>query len=105
MKIYIKHWMSTAHDIEFEYEIDQDKKTIEVQTEWFDSVLFQHFVFHLQGEGFDAVRDDTKKIGWTPYPPYQVFLTMDGLRFKVETHKLMDVSRTSKTATILKAIK
>ena len=105
MKKYIKHWMSTAFDIEFEYEVDQDKKTIEVRTEWFDSVLFQYFIFHLQGEGFDAVRDDSKKIARPPRPPYRVFLSMDGVRFEVETHKLLDVSQISRTATVLKVIK
>ena len=94
MKIYIKHMFSTASDLEFEYDIDSDKKTIEIKTDWYDSSLFERFILDLNyRENINCVRDDSEHIGWTPYPAYKTFLTMSGLRFKIATHKLVGIGK------------
>ena len=105
MNIRMKHMLSTVADLVIEYQIDQDKKTVEIQADWFDSSLFDTFILRcLTQENIDVVRDDTKKLGWTPYPKYEMFLTMAGLRFKFETHKLVDTSRDDKHTIVLTLI-
>lgn len=92
MKMYIKHMLSTASDWWFEYDIDNDKKTVEIKADNFDSSLFQHFILNLQRDGIDCIRDDSEH-WWTPYPSYKTFLTMGELRFKIETHKLVSIGQ------------
>ena len=101
MKTYIKHMMSTAADWFVEYEIDKDKKTVEMVADRFDSALCLNLILSLQRDGTNCVRDDTKHIGWTPYPEYKTFLTMTGLRFQVATHRLVDVGSEKDRYTIV----
>ena len=92
---------SSAADWQVEYEIDQDKKTVEMVSDCFDSALCRNLILSLQRDGINCVRDDTKHLGWTPYPPYKTFLTMTGLRFQVATHKLVDIGSEKNRYTIV----
>lgn len=101
MKMYIKHMMSTASDWKFEYEIDEEKKTVEIKADYFDSALFQYFILNMKRDGIDCIRDDSEHIGWTPYPPYKTFITMGAMRFQIATHKLVGINNNDKYTMVL----
>ena len=99
MKIRLKHSFSRAYDVEVEYQVDEAKKIVEIQADSFDASLFKSFVLrYLAEKGIDAVTDDNKK---GSSPDYKIFLTMAGLRFRLETYKLVTAGPYDEYTTVL----
>lgn len=91
--IRLKHMGSSAADLEIDFQIDTTNQVISLQANAFDSALIADFLGRalLQRNGIVAIRDDRTE--WNPArPPYRVFLTMNGQRFEVEAHRLMQVT-------------
>jgi len=90
--IRMKHMGSTAADLEIRYEINEASQVVELETSAFDSELFVGFFVNIleQRNGIKVIRDDRTE--WNPErPPYRVFLTMQGRRYEVTAHRLMQV--------------
>lgn len=90
MEIYMKHTGSTAADLLIDYTINNDN-TVVLKTKHFDSSLIQSFLVDVLGQdhGIQTIRDDRTK--WNPpRPPYEVFMLLAGVRYKVEAHHLIN---------------
>lgn len=93
MQIRMKHSMSTAADLIMQYEINEVSHVVELEADAFDSTLFVSFFVDIleQRNGVIAIRDDSGEQWNPPRPPYRVFLTMQGRRYEVTAHRLMQV--------------
>jgi hypothetical protein len=89
----MKHSMSTAADLNMEYEINEVSQVVELEADAFDSTLFVSFFVDIleQRNGVVAIRDDSTEQWNPPRPPYRVFLTMHDQRYEVTAHRLMQV--------------
>lgn len=92
MQVRMKHMGSTAADLEIEYIIYEAEQCVTLNADGFDSQLMKDFFLTvLKGQhGIDAVRDD--RTDWNPpSPPYRVYLLLNGVRYKIEAHHLVDL--------------
>lgn len=92
LNIYMKHSGSTADDLDVKYIIHKSEQCVTLNTNSFDSKLMEYFFLSvLKGQhGIDAVRDDRND--WNPpRPPYRVYLLMNGVRYEVEAHHLVEL--------------
>lgn len=89
----MKHQMSTAADLEIQYEIDAEAKLVTLQMPFFDSALVEWFVLRClagtdYGAGLDIIRDDNA--GWhPPRPAWRMIAEVAGQPFTLEMTRLM----------------
>lgn len=101
-EIFMKHMGASAADLQIHYRVDEDKKIVEMEANHFDSALVGSFILRvLKEKGIVAVYDD-RELWCPPHPPYQVFLSMEGVRFEIETHLLPEVGGTGNVTIVLR---
>lgn len=94
--IIFKHMGSCLRDLEISFDIDHEKKTIDVTLEFFDSALFTSFIERLDREqGIVAYVDDNES--WNPTRPlWRIQLMLAGVPYRVEVARLVDVTDTNR---------
>ena len=84
-----KHSFSSAADLQVMYGIDREKKTIEIDVDFFDSFLFEKVVrFFKLDFDIDLSRfDDENFCGKARKPPeYRAFVTINRVRYRMKVH-------------------
>lgn len=78
---WIKHMSSSLPDLGVRAKLDEKTKKVHAETDHFDSVLVLMFFRSLERDGRLCIEDEHDYITGRPAPLWEVFLTINGVRY------------------------